>query len=740
MRPTLIRLRAYLLLLVLGAMLPGAGLTALLIAQSFSESRAVVERRLLDAARVDAAALDRAFENDILVLQALASAPALDAGDLEQFYLESRRVQLARNTWFTVILLSPDGRQLVNTRLPWGTALPAVTEPDSLHETVSRRQPMVGSLGRLPLGESGFGFAIRVPVERDGAPKYVLTAVLKTSDLRRLIASSLPASDEWTRTILDPRANVAARTRDGERFEGRPSTATFGAAVLSGVPGIYPETSIDGSDVYAALTRGTFGWTAAVVVPRDVLDAPVRRSTVALAGGGLLLMLGSLTALLLVSQRLSDDISASVRVAEAVAQGRTLAVPPAHVSETRQLQDALKTAAALLEQRQRERDAEVQRAGLARQDAEDANRTKDQFLAVLGHELRNPLAPALTALELMQRTAPDVCQRERDVLNRQIRHLMRLVDDLLDLSRLARGKVELRWSRFQLRSVIDRAVDMAQPLLDRGRHKLTVDVAADGLPLAGDEDRLVQVFGNLLTNAARYTPPGGQISLRAEVIDDMVVVACEDNGPGIPESLRPMLFDAFAQGPRPLDRRDGGLGLGLSLARSFTALHHGTLELETPASGQGSRFIVRLPIARGGAEAHVAPEVRPAAMRGRRRVLVVDDNSDAAEMLRQALEQAGHRVAVAADGAAALELAETFRPEAAVLDIGLPGMSGYELARCLRSTHPDARLIAVTGFGQPGDIRQAERAGFDCHCTKPVALSTLLAQLDEPRAPTTGVV
>jgi signal transduction histidine kinase len=733
MRSPTVPLRVYLLFLVLGAMLPGAVLTAILVAQTFTGNREAIERRLLDSARVDAAALDREFEGIIRALDVLATSPALRADDLEAFHAEARRVQLSQRGWFSVLLLSPDGQQLLSSRVTWGTPLPKAYEQASVREAVRRLQPVVSGIGNVPPEGPGQGFAVRVPAMRGDRLVYVLTAVIEAAALRPLVGTLLPATEEWTRTIVDGDAIVAARSRDPERWVGQSSTPSVREKVLSASTEVFAARSVEGVLVDVALARGRFGWTTAVVVPRTLFDAPIRGSTMALVAGGGLVMLGTLAALLLISRRLAKDLADVANSAEAVAEGRPIAVAPAHVTEIQWLQDSLRNAVLLLERRQRERDQEVERAQEARRDAEHANQTKDHFLAVLGHELRNPLAPALTALELMRMRDPHAFARERQVLERQVGHMARLVNDLLDLASLARGKVALRRTRTEVRTVIDRAVDMARPLMERHGHVLQVDVPASGLPLDGDDHRLVQVVTNLLTNAAKYTTPGGQVSLTARAIGSQVEISCEDDGPGVPADLRSTLFDPFAQGPRTLDRTQGGLGLGLALARSFTALHGGTIHLEDPPSQRGSRFVVRLPLAEASprpAAADQPPRV-PDAERSRR-VLVVDDNADACDMLRIALEEAGHVVAVAPNGIRALAEAASFNPEVGILDIGLPGMDGYELARHLRQLRPGIRLIALTGYGQPSDVHAARQAGFDRHCTKPVDISALLGEVQGP--------
>jgi CheY-like chemotaxis protein len=386
---------------------------------------------------------------------------------------------------------------------------------------------------------------------------------------------------------------------------------------------------------------------------------------------------------------------------------------------------SLSSAASLLEKRARERETEIQRADAARAEAEQASRTKDQFLAVLGHELRNPLAPALTALELMKARDAQAFARERQILERQVAHMVRLVDDLLDISRLARGKVQLERRRFEIREAIDRAVDMANPLIVQRGHTLDVSAPASGLTIDADIARIVQVLSNLLTNAAKYTPPGGRIGLTARQSARQVVVTCEDNGPGIPVELVATLFDPFAQGPRTIDRGEGGLGLGLALARTFTEMHGGTIGYERRGDG-GSRFIMMLPLAADVGDAKAAEPVVPARLDIPQRILLVDDNLDANEMLQSALAAAGHDVVTAANGPDALVAASKEAPAVGILDIGLPGMDGYELARRLRAVCPGIRLIALTGYGQVSDHDAALAAGFDAHCAKPVTISTLL--------------
>jgi signal transduction histidine kinase/CheY-like chemotaxis protein len=732
--PGLRPIRVYLLILVLGAMLPGGVLTGVLVWRAITSNRAVSERRLLESARVDASALDREFDRSISILHALATSPTLDATNLEAFYLEGRRVQATQPGWDTITLLSLEGAVLVSTKVPWGTSLLRTIEPVSLHHVIATKAPSVGVIRPGLAGDPEHLFPIRVPVIRQNVLKYVLSALVNVESVARLIPRQMPNSEEWTRTVLDSDGAIALRTRGAEHYIGTHASEPFLAQIRQVGESMWSSTTREGQPVYAAFARSAYGWTAVVVVPRGVLDAPLRGSMGGVVIGGALLMISGLLVALLISRRLSADFAAATSVAEAVAAGRSAPRRRMHVAETERLQQALVTAASLLEKRARERDDEIARADSARRDAEEANQTKDQFLAVLGHELRNPLAPALTALELMKARNPDTFKREREVLERQVAHMSRLVNDLLDVSRLARGKVQLDRRRFELKEAVDRAVDMARPLIVRHLHTIDVSVPVSGLMLDADLDRIVQVLSNLLTNAAKYSTSAGHISLTAAVSGDRVIIMCEDDGPGIPADLAPQLFDTFAQGPRSLDRREGGLGLGLALARTFTELHGGTIRYETRVPEGGSRFIITLPLAlaSSGSIARFEPTATLAGTQ-MERVLVVDDNADAREMLSSALASVGHIVAMAENGPDALEMVDEFRPSVGVLDIGLPQMNGYELATRLRSLRPDMRLIALTGYGRASDIEAAAAAGFDAHCAKPIAVATLLEEIQKLR-------
>lgn len=362
----------------------------------------------------------------------------------------------------------------------------------------------------------------------------------------------------------------------------------------------------------------------------------------------------------------------------------------------------------------------------------EADRRKDEFLATLAHELRNPLAPISNSLHILRAPRDRVADDGvLNILQRQVNHLVRLVDDLLELSRITRGKIELRKDRVDLSAIVHSAVETSRPLIDAGQHRLTIRMDPEPITLEADPVRLAQVIANLLNNAAKYTDRGGRIWLTTKRERSDVIVSVRDNGVGIPPEMLPDIFGMFTQADRSLGQAQGGLGIGLTLAQSLAHMHGGNMEARSDGPGKGSEFVVRLPV--GPVDQHVkAVEAREkVAAESRasvgRRILVVDDNVDSAESLGMLLEMKGHDVRVAHGGEAALTVARAYRPEVVLLDIGLPDVDGYEVATRLRREPGLERmlLIAMTGYGQEEDRRRSHIAGFDEHLVKPVDFNSL---------------
>lgn len=385
----------------------------------------------------------------------------------------------------------------------------------------------------------------------------------------------------------------------------------------------------------------------------------------------------------------------------------------------------------------REREEALARELEARQRAEAANQAKDDFLAILGHELRNPLAPILTAVQLMRLRGDTATLREQSIIERQTQHMVRLVDDLLDVSRIAHGKIELRRATVEISTVAAKALEIASPLIDERGHQLQVSVPHRGLRVDGDEARLAQVIANLLTNAARYTPPGGRIWLDAAREEDEVVIKVRDNGVGMEPDALGRVFDMFLQAPRRSPQvSSGGLGLGLTLVQRLTELHGGRVTASSEGPGQGCEFVVRLPaLATRGSAADTGAAEPGRALTLCRRVVLVDDNEDAAELLGELVRRRGHEVMLAHDGEQGLAMILEHRPDVAVVDIGLPGIDGYQVALRVREALGDRApiLIALTGYGAENDRARSRSAGFAAHLTKPVDSASLLELVSATR-------
>jgi PAS domain S-box-containing protein len=374
----------------------------------------------------------------------------------------------------------------------------------------------------------------------------------------------------------------------------------------------------------------------------------------------------------------------------------------------------------------------------ARAEAEAANRAKDQFLALLAHELRNPLAPIVTSAALLRRPGipATAVEHAAGIVERQARSLARLLDDLLDVSRITRDRIELRWTVLSVADAVERALEATRPLLDERRHAVSVTLPPRPLHVEADPARLEQIIVNLLNNAAKYTPPGGRITVVVAEEGETVALRVSDTGIGIPADMLSRIFELFVQGDQSLAHTSGGLGIGLTLVHRLVKLHHGRVEARSDGPGRGSEFTVTLPLSRRPT-APAGPALDPVRCPPAS-VLLIEDNDDARQSLRALLEHEGHRVEEASDGVSGLERDVTLRPEIVLIDIGLPGLNGYEVARRIRTLRGAGPiLVAITGYGQVDDQRRAHEAGFDAHLTKPVSrdqLAGLLGSLAHSRA------
>jgi PAS domain S-box-containing protein len=904
-------LKWHLVLLVAGALLPLLAFAAVVVYRLADSERAATDRRLLRSAQDLSLVLDREIQSTVRTLSAVAESEELDRENLEAFHSESKRVLSSQRAWLTLILLKPDGQQLLNTNVPWGTPLSAATEPDSLRLAVEQKRPVVGSVTRGRLNQT-LGFPVRVPVMRGGEVRYVLTAVITPDALAVVVGLRGQPNEEWARVVVDAQGVIVARSHEQERYVGTRVTDSFLRHMRESGEGLFQSTARDGTtSIYVAYNREpSSGWTTAVAVPAEVVESPARSKTLVVLGLGFALLSLSTLGAFVISRHVRRGLLAAAEAAETMSRGEHPKALTSNVREVAQLGRALTHSAALLAQHEQERDEQLARATAARAEAESArraqedllrnlrkseerfakafeasplaltitslktgrllevnetfarlsgytreeavgrttlelglwaeaadreaelamisrhgrlremeyrfrmkdgreltgmlsaeqieiggepcaltviedvterkraeaernhmlerekglraeaekaNRLKDEFLATVSHELRTPLtailgwAHMLEANELDQKTASHAVS----VIRRNALQQQQIVEDILDVSRVITGKLSLESERVELTPVVQAALDTIAPAAEAKGLKLRSSLDPEAA-VTGDAARLQQVVWNLLANAVKFTPTGGEVRASVERLLTHVRVEVSDTGQGILAEFLPYAFDRFRQADMGTTRQHGGLGLGLSIVRHLVEAHGGSVHAYSAGEGQGSTFTVDLPLpaeaetpapradspAAAQAEGTASPgdsQAPPAA--GERaeesmprlvgmRVLAVDDDADTLEMLTLFLRRAGAEVASAASAAAALETLESFRPDVLVADIGMPEVDGYELLRRVRALLPDrgglTPAIALTAYaGEPDRVR-ALRSGFQAHLPKPVEPDALI--------------
>jgi len=686
------------------------------------------ERAALDRVRALMTAIDAELRASITPLEMLARSPLLDGDDLIAFRAEAERaLEGRRGDWSNIVVSHPDTAQmLLNLLVPPGASLFKTLDPASVFESAKSQRPAIGSVVtggvlKRPL------FTVRVPVLRDGKVKYVVSAVVETPVISRLVQQQgIPSA--WAVAVLDNNYGFVMRQPLPETGLGSPSES-LKKALDSAPQGFQRGQLLDGSEIYRAFQRSSLSrWSASIAAPRSVVEESLNGVYVLVAGFAGAALLGLWIAWWLAS-RISQPIAALARAAPALGRGEALALPPAgSVDEVSELARALgESADAIRDREERQRQAE--------QALRAADRAKDEFLAMLGHELRNPLASVSNAAQLlkMARNQPQVLDNVSAILGRQVEHMTRLVDDLLEVGRVTGGKVRLQREPLDLGVIV---IQLLEGWKHGGRflhHEISTELLS--VWVSADRARIEQVFSNLLDNALKYTPAGGQIriSLRAERAHAILEIS--DTGLGMPTELIERVFDLFVQGERSLARELGGLGIGLTMVKRLVELHGGSVHARSDGPNHGATFMVELP-AIERPEALTAGKTSAPTTARPRRVLIIEDDDDARETLAELLRLGGHQVSVARSGVEGVALAGSLAPEFVLVDIGLPDINGYEVARRLRNNPATAslRLIAVTGYGMQEDRRAALAAGFNEHLAKPVELESLKTLLSESAA------
>jgi len=734
-------LKWHLVLLVAGALFPVILFAIAVVHKLSLQERAASERRLVLASRNLTQDVEREVSSTTRTLQALAASDHLEQGELKAFYNQAQRTVQTQPTWLGVILLTPDKRQVFNTFRPFGTSLPLANEPKSVGRVVETQQPTVGYLTFSRL-KGKWAFPVRVPVIRDGKLQYVLTALITSEALTSVIKTQTTIDGEWTRTVVDGHGIVVARTRNPERFVGKPGTPSFRKRISETTESIYREINLEGAPVYVAFKRANFSnWTTAVVVPVDIIESPARRAMWLVIGSGLALLVVSGVGAVILSRRISQGITEAAFAAEALAKGEYPRISSSTIQEVALLGEALEFSADLLSQRERERDEHLKQVETARTEAENANRLKDEFLITISHELRTPLNAICgwAQLLLTGRLNPEKTKHAIATIERNAKAQAQLVNDLLDTSRIIIGKLRLEPQVINLTNVIVSAIDSVRHAAEAKNIDLQVQLT-NVEPVLGDQNRLQQVVWNLLSNAVKFTPQGGQVVVQLRQVNSLAELIVHDTGVGITAEFLPHVFERFRQADGSTTRKFGGLGLGLAIVRHLVELHGGTVQADSEGEGKGATFTIKLPVI-----AHQENISTPSVISADStfllhkdshklqdvRVLVVDDEPDARDLITAVLMQEGAEVLACSSAAEALKEVFTWQPAVILCDIGMPQLDGYDFIRQVREKEIDLEThipaVAVTAFAREEDKIQAIASGYEMHISKPLEPTQLIA-------------
>jgi signal transduction histidine kinase/ActR/RegA family two-component response regulator len=709
------KIRSQLALLVVAVVVPVAVLAAATTARLWTLQREAYQQRYLERVSALRLALDTRLEATTRVLRGLSGSNDLDAPELLPRFVERFDRLLESNPeWATVGLRDAAGRVVaVKTRSGVPPIPPPATTPDD------SRGPVFSDLKEV--GGGTFVTYVSVPIVRAEASRgTIYVGITQLGWLDFLL--SYPISERATLTLNDRQGFVIARTLNNERWVGKRSGPEFLERIGKQDEGSFQSRGLEGQSFYAAFSRSrSAGWVLGTGVPREEVEASLRDSTVAMVAGVFATAFAVALFAIWIGSRIIGAITALSLAARQVATPE-VAAPDAvlPIEEVETVRLALRQAGALLAARDAERDAAYASEAEARAEAERSNAAKDEFLAMLGHELRNPLSAMKSASALLGTAAarPAVHERSREVIERQVGRLTDLVDDMLDVARLNSGKIVLERRIVDMAEVVRHVLGSFQ---DAGR-STHVRIASSLAPawVFADETRLEQIVSNLLDNACKYTPSGGNVRIETATADLTAVLIVADDGSGIAGELLPRIFDVFAQGERTLERAQGGLGLGLTVVRRLVSLHGGSITAESGGLRRGATFRVSLPAATAAQRDAAAPPPAPPAA-APMRIVVVEDNVDNRELMQLLLGLNGHSVTAVGDGEAGVAAILSETPQVAIVDIGLPGIDGYEVARRVRAAAAEAStlLVAVTGYGTPEDRQLAMATGFDAFLVKP---------------------
>ncbi len=727
-------MRTQLFIMTAVSILPVALAAGIALDKIREGERRTALRGLNETVRATALIVDREVQGSLSVLKALGTSPHLETGNFRAFYAQAEKLNLPPDVW--TFLLDSSGAQLLNTAVPFGTPLPPSVALERVARVTATQKPFITDVFKGPVTGKMLT-TIYVPAQAAGGKSFVVAQAFSLEHWKKTaLQGALPA--DWVVAVIDRNGKFISRSLQADERVGTLARPGLVSAAAASSEGLMKLSTLENVESYQAFAHSALtGWTIAVAAPVDSVEAAARNAVHIALVGMLLAITAALLAVVFFGRRFLHAFESARAAATALGEGRRPLALHSSIEEVNDLNRALLEAGAVLDnERESRRAAEGQTLRLldestqAQEVAEAQNVAKDQFLAMLGHELRNPLAAISGATTLLELPGIDGKRRERCVaiISRQNLHLRHIVDDLLDVSRMLAGKIELQAAPLDLTECVNNCVEALRATQAASQAKIVVQ--AQPVWIEGDAVRVEQMLNNLLGNALKFSPPGGEIQVRIDAQPGRAVVSVEDQGSGMTPELRARVFDPFVQGPAPLDRMQSGLGIGLALVRQLVRLHQGDITAKSEGPGLGSTFTFWIPSIPG--QQTPSPAAQGLAP-PHRKIVYVEDNEDAREVMAQLLADFGFDVIEAADGKAALTLVVQTRPDVVLMDIGLPDMDGYEVARRLKE-NPASRsipLIAMTGYGQLQDKDVAMRAGFAAHLVKPVDLDDVLRCIDD---------
>ncbi len=736
------RIRSQLVLMTVAVLAPVLLATSFSIGKIRDDAREATLRGLRETVRATALTVDRDVHGSLSALKVLGNSENLDDRNLEKFYRQAAALNQLPDVW--TMLFDRQGVQVVNTLLPYGTppAHPPALEP--VTQVMASQKALVTDVSVGP-ASGKILTTVYSPAAAAGGQTFVVAQAFSVDYWKKAsLHGTLPPS--WIVAVIDRNGNFISRSHKSDEYLGKQARPELVAAAAASPDGLIRHSTLEGIDSYDAFVHSSLtGWTIAVAAPVAVVEQAAANAVyLSLLGIGAALLV-AIGAVVLFGRRFIAAIDSARTAAAALGRGESPQLTHTPVAELRELNGALVNAGTLLQAErssrlaaEAERERLLQNETLARETAEAENHAKDQFLAMLGHELRNPLAAISGAAALLESAGPDKERAHRylDIINRQNQHLTHIVNDLLDVSRLMAGKIMLESGPLNLADCVVSCVE-ALRTTDRAQGYV-IDLHSTPVWVNADRARIEQIVNNLLTNALKFSPAGSKVEVRVAVDAGTATVTVCDPGVGMSPDLLPQVFEPFFQGPAPVNRLQSGMGIGLALVRQLVTLHGGQVQASSDGVGLGSTFSFSLPAVEAApaqqtvqpAQTDLPKRVSPSPII--RKIVYVEDNADARATLAELLRMFDYEVTEVTDGASTLPAVRAVQPDLVLMDIGLPDMDGYEVARGLRADPLTCNvpLIALTGYGQMRDKETAALAGFDAHLVKPVDPDELVATIE----------